>query len=533
MIILVSPVVLFLTAIFIIFIKRFRPKFTGLWLVAVFGTVISWISLILFRFNLPFSFTLINWANGGVFGSSLQFIMDYASWPYAIAINALIFAFVLSSPARLRTRSEITSLAGNLTVVGLSYIAILAANPVTFLYGWAALDLVEFSILLWNNPDGISHRRIVIGFISRFIGIFLIFLAFLLGGKLNTPISTFSDLTPEMGIPLLFGIVLHLGIIQVHNPKSEQTNSNRNQGTILQLVSTASSTILLSRIPDQTLKFPVVTVIFILVFITVLFECVRWLQDKKDLDTRYYWVMLVSGFAILTAINGSPIATTSWGISLIILGGMFFIHQSSTSFIKILLILGTLFMSGISYLPNASGLAGLVNSDSLINELICLLLFIIFLFGMFLKISKIPPLDPNQERIVYLMYPMSIIMLLITYLFIGFYGWPGSYTLGSWMAVLLGSIFSALSYFIWRYRYRIREKIATGIARLMLQRIQRLMDWIKLILNPSYLSKGVTRVVAILRLIIGWSSDLLEGQSGLLWGIVMLVLLSMIIGKGF
>ena len=44
------------------------------------------------------------------------------------------------------------------------------------------------------------------------------------------------------------------------------------------------------------------------------------------------------------------------------------------------------------------------------------------------------------ERIVYLTYPSSILLLIISYVIIGLFGWRGSRIVGAWPAIITGIV---------------------------------------------------------------------------------------------
>jgi hypothetical protein len=140
-----------------------------------------------------------------------------------------------------------------------------------------------------------------------------------------------------------------------------------------------------------------------------------------------------------------------------------------------------------------------------------------------------PALPPGQERIVYLTYPLSILLMILSYVLIGVFGWKGSRTLGAWPAVLTGTILVMLALLIYKKKTSWFIKLQNIIGRIveqysfLRQAVEKLtrFSWIYDILG--WLFKFVGKFV-------NWFTFLLEGNSGLLWGVVFLVLLVMFIG---
>ena len=249
---------------------------------------------------------------------------------------------------------EISSLAGNLAITGLSYFAFLASNLISLLIGWAAIDLIEISALLRNNPESKNNQRIIIGFTSRFLGLILIFWAIVLGSRESGFRTDFTNLSPLVGLPVLIGIGLRLGLFPVHLTYSEETSIRRSQGNLFRFIPPAASLVLLSRIPPETLSPDMNIIIRLLTMIAAIYGLIRWLSEKRELDTRPYWVMILSSLAILSTLNGFSMASVSWGVSMILLGGALYLHDFKTRFIQVLLFIGLVLFTGIPYTPNAS-----------------------------------------------------------------------------------------------------------------------------------------------------------------------------------
>ncbi len=517
------------TAAIIQILHTFRPRFNATWLIAVIGTFISWISLLFLRFRLPTNLVYLHWDIGKIYIDSPALVIDYSTWSYAFAIGTLILAIVLSSPANLQSRMEISSLAGNLAITGLSYFAFLASNLISLLIGWAAIDLIEISALLRNNPESKNNQRIIIGFTSRFLGLLLIFWAIVLGSRTSGFRTDFTNLSPLVGLPVLIGIGLRLGLFPVHLAYSEETSIRRSQGNLFRLIPPATSLVLLSRIPQETLSAEMNIFIRVLTMIAAIYGLIRWLSGKRELDTRPYWVMVLSSLAILSTLNGFSMASVSWGVSMILLGGALYLHDFKTRFIQILLFIGLLLFTGIPYTSNASGLAGLMGSPNLFIEIISLLIFLPLLIGFFRKINGKAFMPTGFERIVYLTYPLSILLLIVSFVIIGLFGWRGSRIVGAWPAIITGFVIIILTMLVNRFLPRQITYVMNSFAD-FIKKYSFIRQYIRTIIKFSWVYTLFRWIFGIIGRIIDWFTFLLEGESGLLWGMVFLILLIMVIG---
>ncbi len=529
MIILLPTIILIATAAILTGIHTYRPRFNASWLIAVMGAFLCWLSLLFLRFRLPTSLVYLQWSKGAINIDSPLLAIDYSSWPFAFAIGALILAIVLSSPVNLQSRAEIITLAGNLAIAGISFFAFLASNLIALLLGWAAIDLLELAVLLRNNQQSAINQRVIIGFTSRVGGLMLILWAIVLGGQISSNQTGFADLSPNVGLPILIGIGLRLGLFPVHLVYNENIGIRRSQGTLFRFIPPAASLVLLSRIPPETMNSSFIILIKILIFIAAGYGLIHLISEKKELDTRPYWVMILSSFAILSTLNGKPFASVSWGVTMILIGGALYLHEARTRFIHILLLIGLLFMTGLPFTPNTVGVAGLVGSMNVVNEIISLVLLQLLLYGFFRIINKKPMLPSGQEKIIYLTYPFSILLLIISYIIIGLFGWPESRTIGAWPAILTGVAILAVVVLIYKkYRNKIHgiSFIAVEVVNKLPLSRQKKGNFI----NFSWIYSGIRISIELLGRMVNWFTFMLEGSSGLLWGMVFLIIMVMIIG---
>lgn len=530
MLILVPAALLLVTAAAIIILHRTSPRFNATWLIAVLGSFISWLIILFLRLRLPTSIVYLPWDKSKLFLASPSLIIDYSSWPYAFAISTLILAIVLSSPVNLKSRTEITNLAGNLAITAMSYFAVLASNLISLLLGWAAIDIIEIMVLLRNNPEDQANQRIIIGFVSRMAGLMLIFWAIVLGSRLGGYHTDFTNLPPAVGLPVLIGIGLRLGIFPLHLTYTQEAGTRRSQGNLFRFIPPASALVLLSRVPQETLSFGFIGFIRILTFLAALYGIIRWLTEKRELDLRPYWVIVLSSFAVLSTLNGQPIAAVSWGVSMILIGGSLFIHDAKTPFIFGILIIELMLFSGVPFSSNASGLAGLMGSTNMPDELLSLTLFAFLLAGLFRRMINKPALASGQERIIYLTYPFSLTLMMLAYLIIGIFGWKGSRTIGAWPAVITAAILGFLTLIIYRIKASWFSKVWNSIL-LFLKQFSFLRLGVTKIFRFTWIYDIFGWIFKIVGRLVDWFTYLLEGTSGVLWGVVILVLLIMLLGS--
>ena len=84
MLILITVILLFATAVALLILQMVRPQFRFAWLMAVGATFLAWISVLLWRPLLPLSMVFHAWEPAELFRSAPMLSADQFSWLYAL-----------------------------------------------------------------------------------------------------------------------------------------------------------------------------------------------------------------------------------------------------------------------------------------------------------------------------------------------------------------------------------------------------------------------------------------------------------------
>ncbi|HJW89205.1 MAG TPA: hypothetical protein VJ436_01045, partial [Anaerolineales bacterium] len=98
--ILIPLLILFITPLLMVILRQLRPGFVYHWLVATGGTLAAWVTVLLAGTRLPQTVSLISVTPESLFSSWPLLMVDWISWPYAVAIVTLALAVVLTDVAR-------------------------------------------------------------------------------------------------------------------------------------------------------------------------------------------------------------------------------------------------------------------------------------------------------------------------------------------------------------------------------------------------------------------------------------------------
>jgi hypothetical protein len=401
-----------------------------------------------------------------------------------------------------------------LILTSLGILAVVSDNPLTLVLIWAAIDISELIAQMRVVEDPGFSERTVIVFASRAAGIFVLLWADMVSVA-NGQILDFRSAPPQAGLYLVIAAGLRIGVLPLHIPYAGETSLRRGFGTALRMISAASSLILLARIPASSLASPVTPFLLILVSLAAIYGAWLWLRAPDELTARPFWLIGMGSLAVAAALRANPIGATAWGCGLILAGGALFLSSGQNRWLTRALFLGAW---GISSMPFSLTAAGW--NSGLISPLLGWLSwpFLIAAHAMlvagFIRHSlRTTTRVSSEDQPVWgrNVYPIGISLLLIVTVLLGFFGWPGTLQFGSWFAAGITSIL--IIGLIWLTpRLRILNPVRAHWVR---PANTSWLDWVYQTLWSLYQQLG--RVSNLI-------SNVLEGESGVMWTLLVLVL---------
>jgi hypothetical protein len=517
MLILITSSLMFATALTLIILQITRPEFRFAWLIAVGGTFLAWISVWLWQTGMPLSLQLLPWQPAALFSESPTFSATIDVWPYALSLVTLAGAILLTASVRDNFPS-VFAWAGSLTLCTLGLLAVTAANPLTLALVWAALDLTELVTILRSVQEPAASQRAVIAFSTHGLSIALLLWADIL--TISTGKSfDFSTLSNRVGLYLVLAAGLRLGVLPLHLPYRSLSGLRRGFGTTLRLVSAAASLALLARIPASSLNPAFVPVLLLLAGGAALYGGWMWLRAPDELTGRPFWIIGMAGLAVSASLRGNALGSIAWGTALLIVGGSLFLASVQQVWLNRSLLLGALSLSALPFTLSASGWKG---APGFLPALPLLLLAQALLIIGFIRHAMRPSTrstlesHPAWTRNI---YPIGIGLFLVVQIVLSLWGWDGAARLGSWWAGAAASLLAAI--LLWATpRFAVLNPVpahwvqpGTGSG---LERIYGAL-W------GAFLQLGrASRTI----------SALLEGDSGIMWILLLLVLFVSLTSQG-
>jgi hypothetical protein len=521
MFILITVLSLFATALTLAILQVTRPNYRFAWLIAAGGSFLTWIGVLLWQARMPLMLDLPLWGSTALFVDSPSFLADRFIWPYALALSTLGLAVILTAVVRENFPAPFPW-AGSLTLIGFGLLAVLADNPLTLVLVWAAIDLTELITQLASVDGETASERVVAGFAARMLGIGLLLWAGLSSLWHGTPLD-FSAPLPEAGAYLILAAGLRLGVLPLHLSYTTESSVRRGFGTTLRLVSAASSLVILARIPAQGISSPLAPFLLVLAAGASLYGGWMWMRAPDELTGRPYWVIVLASFAIASALRGNPVGSVAWGVALVLVGGALFLSSIQHKNIqRVLLIAGLWGISSLPFSPTASGWeSGTVASWAVWVTWPILLTAQALLAAGFIRHAARPAASVQIDaRIVWArnVYPIGIGLPLATLILLGLFGWGGALTLGTLPAGLtVAALTGALLWLTPRLRW--------------LNPVRA--HWVQAQGEPARLDffyRALWNFYRALGRLSQSISAVLEGDGGILWALLFLVLFLSLLG---
>jgi hypothetical protein len=436
MLILVPPLLLFITALALAISRVIRPTFRFGWLVAISGSLAALLIVLFWQVQIPFDISLPPWQLA-VFSDTPSFRADGFSWPYAISITALALGILLTSVVRSPLVNSF-AWAGTLALSGLGILAATAENPLTLLLAWAALDLTELVTQLRSVDNPSASERVVITFSARATGIGLLLWANIVSASTGSTLD-FGSISPQTGLLLVAAAGLRLGVLPLNLPYPTVSNLRRGFGTALRLIPAASSLALLAKIPEQSAGSFFTNILFLLTVIAGIYGGWMWLRAPDELTGRPFWITGIAALAVSCALGSNRAGAAAWSSALVIVGGALFLATAQHVWVNRALLAGAWSLSSLPFSLTASvwgaGTYGFFLPFLIVAQALLTAGFV----RHALRSGGMDSLDsqPDWTRKV---YPAGIGLILLTQLLLGLFGWDGARQIGFLLAAAASSL---------------------------------------------------------------------------------------------
>lgn len=514
MLILISCLLLFVTALTLIVLRVIQPNARYAWLVAAGGGILALLSIFFWLAQMPFELVLPAWQPVSLFSTPILFRADEISWPFSVSIAVLTLSTLLTAAARPVFVNDYTWV-GVLALGGVGILAVTADNPLTLLLVWAFLDLTELLTQLRSVEGKANNEKVVTSFSTRAFGLTLLLWANIVSVGEGSAL-TFQTMSANSGLYLVAAAGLRLGVFPLHLPYSSESSLRRGLGTSLRLISAASSMVVLAHTPVESLHSVVTPILITLALSAALYGGWMWMRAPDELNGRPYWIISLVSLSVISALSGNPTGAIAWGCALILVGGALFLSSIQINWVNRALLAG---VWGLSSLPFS------LTASAWLGRLGFFLPFVIVAQALtiagFIRHAARPgerdtfDAQPGWARAV---YPAGILLFIIAQLLLGFVGWDGALQIGAWLQALL---VSALTFgLVWATpRFRILNPIRAHWVTSTASRLSGAYQWLWALYR--FLARLSQSIITTL-----------EGEGGIMWTLLFLALFVSLLSQG-
>ncbi|MBP7227498.1 MAG: hypothetical protein KA988_00175 [Longilinea sp.] len=525
MLVLLPILLLMFAAGAVLLVQRLRPGFGPAWLTNIGLTLLTWIIVLVMRWQTTPPFIIEAWFPISGSGNTLVLNFDAISWPYAFALISVVLAVMLTLPVRLPASASSGLWARNLAISSMGLLSVLSANPLAFVLNWTAIDLVELIVRLTVLEEEPARSQIVLAFGVRVGGTVCLMAALVSSYANGTPLS-FESLDPQSGLWLLLAAGLRLGVLPLNLPFTREDPRRRGLGTILRMVAAASSLALLARLPQNS--FPATWQPFLLGLCTLaaLYGAAMWAASDNSLNGRPYWLISLAALAIACVVQNTPTASIAWGLALLLIGSVLFLYSAHDQRVVAIPILAVLILPGFPFTPFSSGWSGLLTLPINSSGIIFLISVGLLMVGAIRPLLHLGREMDRREGWVLAVYPLGLLIpTAAAWIFASVQ--PNRLTAERWWAAPIALLFTSFAIVLF-YRSARRENEPRPWLQ---QAAQRLASSLAALLSLNWVYGLLWWVYRQLEKLVALISLLFEGDGGVLWVMVLLTLLISIIGQ--
>lgn len=527
------------SALVIILINRGHPNIGVSWLAAILAALIVWGWTVSLYWQTDLRSEAVTgqitaFSSGRSPGSeevSLSgessavpvFILDRVSYPYMLAVSALLVILLLTAPSYMEVQTAPRLWFFYLLIETIGYLSVSAYDLTFVIYGWVIFDGVDLLTRYIQTRPGRISRGYVIAIAVRFAGTILA-ASSLAYSNADPNLSDGMFISARAGIFLVLACGLRMGILPITQPYSEMSSSRVGLGTMLRLVSVLTVMPVLSRISMAAVAPNLGIILSLTGGFASLVGAVGWLLSENAFTGNTYFAMAICGMAFVSSLKGNQASLTAWGVSLALTCASLSLYQIRNVFMNILASLIIICFSGMPFTPNAVGWNGLVSPPYSPKDLLFIIVMLLLIAGAFNHIlrtaeKKFSDLEPWMRSV----YPLGFLAAAGTHFFIGMFCFEEMFSTGvipaSVPAFAGGAMLAAFLHWM---PERIRTQNMLAWARegvsLFWRLMQRLLDMNWLIGIGRTVMRFTARLVYSVTLI-------LENNGGLIWEFLFLAFL--------
>ncbi len=518
MLILLPAGLLIATVIFMAVMVR-RDVGSGLiWSAAAVGSIAAIIISFFLVNELPLE-VVIRSSTTGVFNRlPMTLILDGNSWAYQTTLLAILSGVLLTA-ARRQATSGPSAWMASIGIAILGLVAVQAGTISTLLSGWFLIDTLELAYLLLSMKPHHDLGKLATSFALRYAGILMALIALNAGG---------GQAEVKPGFYIFLAAMLRMGSLPFW-PYWGDISSMTGLGTMMQAVRTLSALIPLASLGAGVIPARWTGLVTLYCLLLMLYCALRWLRLDTPRDGRVYWITACSMLAFTCVIHDQAANSVFWVVTALLAGSALFLFTDRTRLYLGLSLAGLLALTGLPYTPVSSGWSGLLGSPVDWRSTPFILANALLLAGCLRLAVRTPEPERRIEGLARFAYPAGLIVLLVMPWLITSYSvnetplqdwWAGFLAFALLLILVIvfrdqlfeGASFKWPASRFWKAFVKLQEGSLAAIRQ----------DWLVILFNrfAAWLGRLTISV-----------TNIMEGDGGVLWVLLLLVLFAALISN--
>jgi hypothetical protein len=522
------PIFINLVSASVIFVLSKTKTNIGLvWLIATLLSLANWGFIIGSRWLYPIQFEIVEWFPiGEIYQRGILLQLDSVSWPLLFALCAVQTAVIFTDSSRLNEIPSPTIWSGVFLVYSVGFLAVLSNSIITIFLLWTLVDIIEFLVLIRTVSTINQRNEIVVSFAVKILGLFFMILGLLVSFTRGLPLQI-SQTVSDVGIFVLIAVGLRLGVIPFNLPFVSGSPVRRGLGNAIRMISVSTSVIVLLRLPIGAFSEIAQNTLLTFTSLGILFGSIMWFSSTNELEGRPYWIISLAGLTIYSAIEGVHLAILSWSLALILSGSVLFLYSARGRKLTIIPLLAIIGIAGLPFTPAAAGWHGVIIEGNFFRNVINILSVAFIILGFIQHANYSTNLLTQKEKWIWLTYPLGLFILILTHWLI--------FIFSDLMLNDPGIIYASITAFILALLLfvLIKKFLQYSEYSEFIQDILRPFGkFITNLLSLRWLYRLIWFLLGFIQRIVNILANILEGQGGIVWVIVFLIMLITLITSG-
>lgn len=516
-----------ISAVIIFTLSKLKMNIGRVWLITAILSLLNWGYIFGVRWLIPVRFEIAEWFPiGEIYQRAIIFQIDSISWPLLFALCAVQTAVIITDSSRLNEIPSSNIWTGVFLVYCVGFLAVLSNSIITFFLLWALVDLIELVVLVRTVSTIEQTKEVAISFAVKILGLFFLILGFLVSFNRGAPLGI-NQVENEAGIYILIAVGLRLGVIPFNLPFVSGSPVRRGLENAIRMISVSTSIIVLLRLPIVSFEESILNLLLTMTSLGILFGAIMWYSSKDELEGRPYWIITLAGLLIFSSIQGAQLAALSWGLVLILCGSVLFLYSARGRILTIIPLMAVIGIAGLPFTPAAVGWQGIIMEGNIIRNIINILSISFIILGFLKHANNTTTLLTEKEKWIWITYPIGLTLLILTHWLVVLFSDQNFFIPGMIVVSIIAFLIPIIIYF------SITKFIkATEYVQYFQDILTPFGKFFTNFLSLRWLYKILWNVLGFFQKIVNVFANLLEGQGGIVWVIVFLILIITLITSG-